>query len=218
MHGLQSADIERLKRTWNRVPAYEMRLFGQLRFFCSHLRNFRLLREASDSLASQWGPPGQDASAPVELPGVPGVIPFFGACTIMSANAAATLELMRSLCLPTGLILRDLAVSLELPTLLDPSSPRAPAVINPETGYLFGYSDPSTFAELPPLPADMALRPLVNVHKYRSIAATIQKVMTFKELADCYPYEPELATYRKCLMLTCLSPALVSQLSGVCEK
>ena len=79
IHGLQSPWIDRLKKTWKRVPAFEMRLFAQLKLFCSHLRNFRLLREATNMLAQQWGPPGQEAgSAGVELAGVPGAIPFFG--------------------------------------------------------------------------------------------------------------------------------------------
>ena len=79
IHGLQSHSIERLKKTWIRVPTFEKRLFGQLKLFCSHLRNFRLLREATDTLAQQWGPPGQEVgSARLELVGVPGAIPFFG--------------------------------------------------------------------------------------------------------------------------------------------
>ena len=194
VHALQSPDVERLKRTWQRVPAYEMRLFSTLKYFCSHLKNFRLLREATDNLAGQWGPPGQDNQEPKMLPGIPGAIPFF------------------------GLILRDLAVSSELPTYLDPSSPRAPAVLDPETGLLREYADPKTFEDLPELPTDLPLRPLINVYKYRSIATVITRVLAFQELAQVYPYEPELNTYRKCLALHCLTPQLITQLSSACEK
>lgn len=194
MHALQSPDIERLKRTWQRVPAYEKRLFSTLKYFCSHLKNFRLLRDATNSLAGQWGPPGQDNEEAKLLPGIPGAVPFF------------------------GLILRDLAVNSELPTYLDPSSPRAPAVLDPETGLLRQYASPSVFEELPALPADLPLRPLINVHKYRSIAEILTKVLTFKELAQAYPYEPDLHIYRKCLTLHSLNAAIITQLSSACEK
>lgn len=171
-----------------------MRLFGTLKYFCSHLKNFKLLREATDSLAGQWGPPGQDNEEPKTLSGVPGAMPFF------------------------GLILRDLAVHSELPTYLDPSSPRAPAVLDPDTGLLREYADSKVFDDLPEIPKDLPLRPLINVHKYRSIANVITKVLTFKELAQTYPYEPDLHTYRKCLTLHCLTPQLIAQLSSACEK
>jgi hypothetical protein len=129
-----------------------------------------------------------------ELAGIPGIIPFF------------------------GLILRDLAISSELPTFLDPSSPRAPAVLEPGSQILASYAEPQAFSELRPLPAHLPLHPLINVHKYRTIAGVIQKVMSFKEVARNYPYEPELAVYRKCLGLACLPLHLIQQLSTVCEK
>lgn len=79
VHGLQLPDIERLAKAWKRIPAFEIRIFNHLKLFCSHLRNFRLLREATDALAQQWGPPGHDAdSSTVELGGIPGALPFFG--------------------------------------------------------------------------------------------------------------------------------------------
>ena len=79
MHGLQSPYIDRLRKTWAKVPAFEMRLFSQLKLFCSPMRNFRFLRQASDAIASQWGPPGQDDQAiEIDLGDAPGIVPFFG--------------------------------------------------------------------------------------------------------------------------------------------
>lgn len=80
IHGLQSPHVERLTKTWAKVK--NIKLYEQLKSFCSHLQNFRALREATDVLAEQWGPPGQDAG--VEIAGVPGAIPFFGRSAIMA--------------------------------------------------------------------------------------------------------------------------------------
>lgn len=79
VHALQLPSIERLKKTWSKVPSFETRLYSQLKFFCSPLRDFRLLREATEALASQWGPPGQEDRDPdMTLSGIPGALPFFG--------------------------------------------------------------------------------------------------------------------------------------------
>lgn len=117
-----------------------------------------------------------------------------------------------------GLILRDLAVASELPTFLDPSAPQNVADADGVKHTLQAYIDPSVFVDLPPIPADVPLRPLINIHKFRSIANVIQKVMTFKELADCYHYEPDLAIYRKCLSIRCLPTHMITRHSLACEK
>lgn len=117
-----------------------------------------------------------------------------------------------------GLILRDRQISNELPTFLDPSNPRAPAEIDEDTLLLPAYADPSEFTDLPPLPEALPLRPLINIHKYRIIARTIQLVITFKELAGTYPYEPELPLYRKCLTIQCLPMQKITELSSACER
>jgi GDP/GTP exchange factor required for growth at low temperature len=214
IHALQLPAIERLKKTWSKVPSFEMRLFSQLKFFCSPLRDFRLLREAISTLSSQWGPPGQEPrEADFTLPGVPGALPFFG-----KWKQLAILSDLSDFEWFSGLILRDLAISSELPTFLDPSDPRAPALINEETMLLPQYADPTEFSDYPPLPEGIPLRPLINIHKYRIVARTIQLVMTFKELAETYPYEPELPLYRKCLTLQCLPMQKITELSHACEK
>lgn len=80
------------------------------------------------------------------------------------------------------------------------------------------YADASEFADLPPLPQGIPLRPLINIHKYRIIAKTVRHVMTFQELAGTYPYEPELPIYRKCLTIQCLPMAKIVELSTACER
>ena len=116
-----------------------------------------------------------------------------------------------------GVVLRDLAMSSELPTYLDPSCAYEPANATSALDSLREYADPTAFAGQPSLPEYLPQRPLINVHKYRVMASTIQKVMTFKEIAACYPYEPNLPIYRKCLNLHSLPLALITKLSLMCE-
>lgn len=97
VHALQLPSIERLKKTWSKVPSFEQRLYSQLKFFCSPLRDFRLLREATGALASQWGPPGQEDRDPdMTLSGIPGALPFFGKGTLMSVRPS--LDLINRAC------------------------------------------------------------------------------------------------------------------------
>lgn len=78
VYGLQSPEVERLKKTWARVSTWEMRQFRSMREFVSHLRNvsfslpkslqllrltnlpllkFKLLREATAACIAEYGPP-----------------------------------------------------------------------------------------------------------------------------------------------------------------
>lgn len=96
VQALQLPSVERLKRTWSKVPSFEMRLFSQLKFFCSPFRDFRLLRESTNALASQWGPPGQEDRDPdMALPGIPGALPFFGKRIDMNFDLQTIFGLMR---------------------------------------------------------------------------------------------------------------------------
>lgn len=101
----------------------------------------------------------------------------------------------------------------ELPTFLDPTSPSSPAMVDPATGCLLSVADPSAFSNLPPLPEDIQLMPLVNVHKHRVMASVVQKVMVFQEMAELYPYEAESSVYLKCLKLRCLSGPAMRELA-----
>lgn len=42
VHGLQMPEVERLKKTWTRVPKWEMREFKGLRIFVSQGKNVSL--------------------------------------------------------------------------------------------------------------------------------------------------------------------------------
>ncbi|BGP19865.1 Guanine nucleotide exchange factor lte1 [Rhodosporidiobolus nylandii] len=190
VHGLQIPHVERLRRTWAKVPAWEMRKFRGMQEFVSHLKNFKHLRELTNALVADHGVPGQRSPA------------------IDAITAGATKG-----CIPfLGLFLRDLALNAELPSFLDPSSPSTPANISP-SGMLTSLASPSAFASLPPLPPSVPLAPLVNVHKFRVLASVVRRVLTFKELADRYAFEPEPSVYFKCLKIRALSQSVMSELS-----
>ncbi|GAA6037739.1 hypothetical protein JCM8097_002317 [Rhodosporidiobolus ruineniae] len=197
IHGLQIPHVERLRKTWAKVPAWEMRKFKGMKEFCSHLKNFKHLREVTSALLSEYGAPGQHSA-------------FADAIGAGAASKG---------CIPfLGLFLRDLALNAELPTFLDPSSPNTPASVSP-SGSLLSLSSPSfsSFPPLPPLPAGVELAPLVNVHKFRLLAATVQRVVAFQELAGRYGAEPSPREYFRCLKIRCLEQGVMSELSARLE-
>ncbi|GJN93811.1 hypothetical protein Rhopal_006869-T1 [Rhodotorula paludigena] len=189
VHGLQIPDVERLHKTWARVPAWEMRKFRGMQVFVSHLKNFKHLRELTTAILSENGAADLGSTmSSAAAPAVKGSIPFI------------------------GLFLRDLATNAELPTFLDPTAPNASAAVN-SAGSLTAVADPSAFADFPPLPPDTSLAPLVNVHKFRVLAQTVQRVLAFQELASRYAFEPTPKVYFKCLKIRCLEQGVMRELS-----
>ncbi|BGP43229.1 Guanine nucleotide exchange factor lte1 [Rhodotorula kratochvilovae] len=196
VHGLQIQDVERLHKTWARVPSWEMRKFRGMQVFVSHLKNFKHLRELMNAMIAEYGATDERGSI---------------------ADAASTSAPPSKGCIPfLGLFLRDLALNTELPTFLDPSSPHEPANVD-STGSLTSLADPSAFASFPPLPPGTPLAPLVNVHKFRVLAAVVQRVVAFQQLAAQYSYEPQPKTYFRCLKIRCLEQGVMHQLSSRLE-
>lgn len=188
--------VERLTKTWARVGMWEMRVFRDLKAFTSHARNFRALRQATDALADEWGPPGSSAQSSGATDGKG----LAGSAHLRSSKNQVTG------CLPfLGLFLRDLAISNELPAFLDATSPTTPASIDPVSQQLDAVADTQAFEDLPTIPQHYQLYPLINVHKARTISSIVQKVLAFQEMASCYPYEAEPVLFRRCLALRCLS-------------
>lgn len=179
-----------------------MRVFRDLKTFTSHIRNFRSLRNVTDSLAESWGPPGQ-GSASADPHETSRRTSFIHSGTVRGESGVQSAP---SGCIPfLGLFLRDLAISSELPTFLDATSPTTPASMDPVSNQLDVVADPQAFSDLPPIPDQYQHYPLVNVHKARTISSIVQKVLVFQEMATCYPYEADAVLFRKCLALRCLS-------------
>ncbi|KAK4051488.1 Guanine nucleotide exchange factor lte1 [Microbotryomycetes sp. JL221] len=185
MAGLQIPEIEKLRKTWSRVPSWEMRKFKSLQTFVSHEKQFKHLRDVTNALIAEYGPPGQRA-------------PLSTAFKPATSTAVKSGPVAQG-CLPfLGLILRDLSVNDELPTFLDPMLPDEPAQVD-VTGAIAGHAD--------------VVYPLVNVQKMRVIATVTQRVMAFQEFSEGYPFEVDSKVYLKALKLRALDAATLRQLA-----
>ncbi|KAI5480686.1 guanine nucleotide exchange factor LTE1 [Pseudohyphozyma bogoriensis] len=199
IHGLSCPEVERLKKTWARVPKWEMRKYYGMKTFVAPDRNFKHLREVTAALLSEYGPAGQRA-APQE--------PARGSASKGAKSPPAAVG-----CLPfLGLFLKDLAMTAELPTYLDPSSTGTPADVD-AVGSLQCLTDPDAFAHLPPLPEGVQIQALVNVHKTRLVSSTIQQLLAFQELAADYGYTNTPSLYMKALKIRCLDSKTIEELS-----
>lgn len=173
--------MERLKKTWSKVGLWESRVFRDLKEFTSHARNFRSLRNVTNGLAEEWGPPGQGMSAEQ----IQQQTQQLARASVLVSSRSKTNTPQIHGCIPfLGLFLRDLAVSNELPTFLDPSSPGSPVEISPETAEMQTLADPSAFTDLPTLPESLPIYPLVNVHKHRTIASVVSKGASLDKSVD----------------------------------
>lgn len=77
--------------------------------------------------------------------------------------------------------------------------------------------DPSALDDLPPLPEKVDLAPLINVHKYRIVSSTVQKILVFQELTELYPYEADTSLFLKVLKIRCLDVDTMRECSYMCE-
>ncbi|TKY88618.1 hypothetical protein EX895_002607 [Sporisorium graminicola] len=203
--GLSTPWVERLRRTWNRVGYYEMRMWRDLNSFVGPRHNFRHLRNAMLQLAEssagdsrQGGPNAASTSADAGKPApARGCIPFF------------------------GLYVSDLMQFDAMPTLLDPTSPTmAATTTSTADGKLRVHPvHPHAFDELAPLPPGVTLEPLINVLKFRSIAEVIRQIAAFQSAAKNYSamFEAEKGAYVRCLKLRCLPGELLARLSHLIE-
>ena len=193
--GLSTPWVERLRRTWNRVGYFELRMWRDLNSFVGPRHNFRHLRNAMLQVAeSNAGDGGGDTSKPGPIRGC---IPFF------------------------GLYVSDLMQYDAMPTFLDPTSPTtaATATSMQDGKVRLHPSDPTAFSELAPLPPGVQLEPLINVHKFRSIAEVIRQISAFQNAAKNYSamFEAEKGAYVRCLKLRCLPGELLARLSHLAE-
>ncbi|PWY99233.1 ras GEF [Testicularia cyperi] len=221
--GLSTPWVERLRRTWNRVGYYEMRIWKDLNSFVGPKNNFRHLRNAMLQLI--------DGVSGIEDESIVSSGPNGGGNATSSAQSNATRG-----CIPFfGLFLSDLMVNDALPTFLDPTNPTQPArfekvpcedrpSVDADSAAealpsRFRPSRPDAFASLPPLPPSVKLEPLVNVHKFRNTAHIIQQISAFQMAAKNYSalFEAEKGAYVRCLKLRCLSGDLLARLSHMVE-
>ncbi|KAJ1595343.1 hypothetical protein NDA14_002258 [Ustilago hordei] len=198
--GLSTPWVERLRRTWNRVGYFEMRMWRDLNSFVGPRHNFRHLRNAMLQLAEgNAGDSGTPSGAGEggKATSSRGCIPFF------------------------GLFVSDLMQFDAMPTFLDPTAPTmAASTFTSQNGKTRLHpTDPNAFGDLAPLPPSVSLEPLINVLKFRNIAEVIRQISAFQNASQNYSvmFEAEKGAYVRCLKLRCLPGELLARLSHLIE-
>ncbi|KAF9286030.1 hypothetical protein BGZ68_003301 [Mortierella alpina] len=99
----------------------------------------------------------------------------------------------------TGLYLSDLVFNSELPSFVSPKREAS-------------ATEAQKVKSLPPR------SPLINIHKHRTTATIIKRVLTFRTIASRYPFQHEAEVQAELLSIQSLDPTEISQLSGLCEE
>ncbi|CAD6893499.1 unnamed protein product [Tilletia controversa] len=223
--GLQFPAVERLHKTWARLPAKHRRIFKDLKTFTSPSRNFMYLRGAIQAKVTELGmvelmmTTGMSTSStrnPFSLS--PFVAPAIVGGEGVGAGKSRKVESTVDGFIPFfGLFTSTLASADALPTFIDPSAPSCPVDMDVNTGELRSLANPSAFAHLPPLPASIQLEPLVNLFKARALALTLKTIVAFQERAALYSFEADRNLYVKCLKVRTLQGHQLSSLSSFVE-
>jgi GDP/GTP exchange factor required for growth at low temperature len=108
--------------------------------------------------------------------------------------------------LGVGVYLAQLYEHERLPDFVDPTAPAEPVLIDGDTGTLSPPSHAEVFLNLQALPRDLALEPLINVHKQRLIASVIKSFVAGQHLATKIHFEVDQKSYQKCFRLRSLEP------------
>ncbi|CAO3631144.1 unnamed protein product [Cunninghamella echinulata] len=194
--GLQSPSVSRLKRTWARVRAKEMKLLEELSQFTSPMRNWKHIRDNMTLVAEEYGMSPTEVQ--VEMPGATSngnkkglkltkvKIPFGG-------------------CIPfLGIYLSDLVFNSEQPPYLEP---------NHNHHKIYKEQIEASKVNLAPV----LKQPLVNFRKHRITATVIKRVLTFQNLARRYAFDLDDELYERCLFLAPLDADSIRQLSHAIE-
>jgi len=80
-----------------------------------------------------------------------------------------------------------------------------------DTSFAFAPAEPHAFDHLPPLPAGVPIRPLVNVYKARTTALIVKTVLAFQQRAGLYTYTADANVYVKTLKIRCLDGNQMTQ-------
>ncbi|KAF9572985.1 hypothetical protein EC968_009190 [Mortierella alpina] len=240
MLGLQAHSVSRLSQTWARVRSQEMNVMHDLVEFTSPFHNWKHLREAMRCIADEWGGSSSgggkeagtsDAKAKSTLARARkaatsrnGHVIFNKVSRVghgksssgqsdsaksrltssvaqeldLTSDATKTTRKQRG-CIPfLGLYLSDLVFNSELPSFVEPK--HGANALETQEG-----------TSLPPRCT------LINIHKHRTTATIIKRVLTFRTIAGRYPFEHEAEVQAELLSIQSLDPAEISHLSGLCE-
>ncbi|KAK0526576.1 Guanine nucleotide exchange factor lte1 [Tilletia horrida] len=223
--GLQFPAVERLHKTWARLPAKHRRIFKDLKTFTSPSRNFAYLRAATQVKVTELGlvelmmTTGMATSStrnPFSLAPI-GATPGASAGGTGAGKSKRAEAAIEGFIPFFGLFTSTLESAEALPTFVDPSAPSCPVDMDPKTGELRSLANPDAFDHLPPLPASIRLEPLVNLFKARALALTVKTIIAFQERAALYSFEADRNMYVKCLKVRALQGHQQLSLSSFVE-
>ncbi|KAG8706245.1 hypothetical protein FRC09_002508 [Ceratobasidium sp. 395] len=179
--GLNSVWVDAaMRRFWSGVGMWELRVFKDLKWFVSSTDHFRFMRDAI--VSATHDAPGTASDKGSDMSQV-GCVPFL------------------------GIYLSELSEHAKLPDFIDPTRPEEPITLDPETGEFSPLRDPDVFASLPETPSYMPLRPLLNLHKQRQIAAVVKALVNGQHMASACKFTVEQKVYSRCLRLKCADGA-----------
>ncbi|KIK95189.1 hypothetical protein PAXRUDRAFT_827250 [Paxillus rubicundulus Ve08.2h10] len=184
--GLRSEWVNKaMHRHWNRVGPWEMQIFQKLLQFVNPENDFKAMHEAISAMVD---------AKPIDVRS--------HASTITSNSTSDSQSNVPSACVPfVGVYLSQLYRYSKLPDLIDPTAPREPVSMDPQTVSFDSPSHPDVFESLTPLPPSMQLEPLINVHKQRLIAGAIKDLVAGQHLASRVHFLIDKKLFQKCLRI-----------------
>ncbi|KAI7860942.1 ras guanine nucleotide exchange factor domain-containing protein [Circinella umbellata] len=190
--GLQSPAVSRLKKTWSRVGAHEMRILDQLSEFTSPMKNWKHIRDSMTQVAEEYGM--SPVEVQIEMPG-----------TNHHAFTKTKIKIPFGGCIPfLGIYLSDLVFNSEQPPYIQPTHDH-------HRIYQANNRTASMFT------SPLLKQPLVNFRKHRITATVIKRVLTFQSLARRYSFERDDEVYFLCAELRASNADQVRKLSHEIE-
>lgn len=120
-----------------------------------------------------------------------------------------------------GVYLSDLLYNTELPSFVQPKVPSAASDFSDPTL----HSSQSTVSGLlnedrasASVSATVSLSPMINMHKHRTIATIIKRILTFRTMANRYPFVKDTGVYDQLMGIVAAGQSEMEQLSEVCEE
>ncbi|KAH9958161.1 hypothetical protein BC827DRAFT_1221435 [Russula dissimulans] len=195
--GLRSDLVSRaMKRGWDRVNVYNLRILKDLTSFTDSADDFKHIRRAVNQLTD----PKLAASASEE------------AASVRSSARGRLTDGKIATGVPfLGIYLAPLQRVCRLPDLIDPTAPTELVSIEPVSGNFSAPAHPDVFDALPALPPSMHLEPLINVHKQRLVARTVKALVSGQHLASRLQHPIDRRLFQRCLRLRGLDAATLQR-------
>ncbi|THH06581.1 hypothetical protein EW145_g3988 [Phellinidium pouzarii] len=202
-----------MKRSWSRVGIWEIRVFEDLKAFCTSEEDFRYIRRAIAAIvdAKPLTASSQDNAVTTSTGPTDGL-----SSGNKSKSTADGKVVVPSSCVPfIGVYLSQLHRFSRLPDLIDPSAPTETVDTDPDTGNFKAPAHPEVFCDLRPLPASMQIEPLINVQKQRKIAGVIKALVAGQHLANKVEVDVDKKLLSRCLKLSALDFDELQRIFGV---